>query len=144
MPYNRLHIEQFYKDLTNLELLKTNTSRKSYGASRSPETQLLFQQLVQIINIYIIKAPYYWPSVKGTTADWWVNLTKGQLGHGMAYLHWKDRQAPVPPTVFPWNSKFYKNLECCSLKYAQLITTNLCRRHDNYTVVPSANSRCDP
>ena len=52
-------------------------------------------------------------------------------------------QAPVPLTVFQSNSKFDKNLECCSLKYAQLITTKFCTHHDSFTVVTCAKFCCD-
>ena len=40
-------------------------------------------------------------------------------------------QAPVPLTIFRSNSKFDEKLECSSLKYAKLIITKFCTRHDS-------------
>ena len=58
-------------------------------------------------------------------------------------LHYGRDLAPVPLTVFWLNSKFYKNLECSILKYAQLITTKFCTHHISYTVVLCAKFLCD-
>ena len=57
-------------------------------------------------------------------------------------FHLQD-QAPVRLTLFRSNSKFDQNLEHCSLKHRQSITTKFCTRHDSHTVVTCPKFRCD-
>ena len=52
-------------------------------------------------------------------------------------------QAPVPLTIFQWNSKYDQNFECSNLDYAELIATKFCTQHDSYTVVMCTNFCCD-
>ena len=51
--------------------------------------------------------------------------------------------APVSLTRFRSNSKFDQNLECCSLKYVNPITTQFCTPHDSVTIVMCAKFCCD-
>ena len=51
--------------------------------------------------------------------------------------------APVPLSIFRWNSKFDENSKHPSVKCTWPITTIFCTRHDSITVVTCAKYRCD-
>ena len=69
----------------------------------------------------------YWQLPISTQLPWW----------------WSVSRHPIPLMVFRSNSKFDQNLECCSLKHAQLIATKFCTCHDSYTVVICAKFHWD-
>ena len=83
-------------------------------------------------------------SSKQSWGGWFETLSRPLWRHrNVVQVDFTLVQAPVPLTLFRSNLKFDHNLECCSSRRAQLITTKFCTRHDSVTVVTYAKFCCD-
>ena len=69
-------------------------------------------------------------------------VTRPQWVKGMSHRSVNRHLALVPLTVFRSDSKFNKNLECFSLKYAQPMTKKFCTCHNSYTLKTCAAFLC--